>query len=427
MAKCLGIGIGPANLSLACHLADEGIESKFFDRCAQFRWHEGMQIQGASLQVSLFKDLVTLANPTSRYSFLAYLHQDGRLGHFINAQFDAVSRREFANYLAWVCEQIDGLSFGTEVEEIDHDGSFVVRTNQGEYRAPNVVLGVGKVPSLPDFVGKASGEEVFHSAEFMWRGRHLGRRAVAVVGGGQSGAEVFLDLISRNGADRPSHVSWISSRTNFLPMDDSPFTNDLFLPCYVEHFAALSRMEREQHVRDNILASDGISAETLRAIYQRLYTCRFVDGEDGGVSLLPGRQVISCSANGRGSMLMTQHKGDGGREMLYADAVIFATGYRNSQAPLSDALRGRLEWEGEEIRVGSDYSAYWDGPEGQGLFVQNATRNQKGLADPNLSLMAWRSRIIADAVSGRPQRSTKTRSFVSWRRIEQQDQWLESA
>ncbi|MET3139922.1 lysine/ornithine N-monooxygenase, partial [Undibacterium sp. GrIS 1.2] len=227
MAQCLGIGIGPANLSLACHLADDGVKALFFDRSAQFGWHEGMQIEGANLQVSLFKDLVTLANPSSAYTFLTYLHQQGRLGHFINARFDAVSRREFAHYLSWVCSQIKGLEFGTDVQEVDHDGTFIVRTSGGDFRSPNVVFGVGKVPAFPDFIHQAPDDYLFHSADFTWRGKNLGQRSVAVIGGGQSGAEIFLDLISRCGPNRPSHITWISSRANFLPMDDSPFTNDM--------------------------------------------------------------------------------------------------------------------------------------------------------------------------------------------------------
>ncbi|MET3139433.1 lysine/ornithine N-monooxygenase [Undibacterium sp. GrIS 1.2] len=180
-------------------------------------------------------------------------------------------------------------------------------------------------------------------------------------------------------------------------------------------------------MRGNILASDGISADTLRTIYQKMYTRRFIDGERDVISMLPNRRVISRSAVDKQSALLTQHKGDGSKELVHADTVIFATGYRNAHAPLSDRLTRRLDWEGDEIRVGADYAAQWDAPRGQGLFIQNATRNQKGLADPNLSLMAWRSRQIADAILGRKQQVCNVPSFVNWRGDDRSDAFLKSA
>ena len=63
---------------------------------------------------------------------------------------------------------------------------------------------------------------------------------VCVVGGGQSGAEAFLDLISRPATELPRRGSWISRRPNFLPIDDTPFTNEYYMPCYSEYFSACS-------------------------------------------------------------------------------------------------------------------------------------------------------------------------------------------
>lgn len=149
MNKCTGVGVGPANLSLACQLSGEPVSALFFDRRPNFSWHDGMQLNNTTLQVSLFKDLITLSDPTSRYTFLNYLHECGRLNNFINAGFDAVSRREFANYMAWVAENLPSIEFGVDVQEIDFDGQFKVTTNQGTVHSENVVLGIGKVPSLP--------------------------------------------------------------------------------------------------------------------------------------------------------------------------------------------------------------------------------------------------------------------------------------
>lgn len=78
--RCVGIGVGPSNLSVASLLHDrEGISNVFFDRKPKFSWHDGMQFPEANLQVAIFKDLVTLADPTNSFSFISYLHSQSTL------------------------------------------------------------------------------------------------------------------------------------------------------------------------------------------------------------------------------------------------------------------------------------------------------------------------------------------------------------
>ncbi|MET3973322.1 hypothetical protein ABID62_009431 [Bradyrhizobium sp. S3.9.1] len=100
--SCIGIGAGPSNLSLACQIHEQiGHGALFLDRQVDFRWHPGSAFDSSELQVSHVKDLVTLVNPRSAYTFINYLHENGRLYHFLNAQFDAVLRAEFEQYLNW--------------------------------------------------------------------------------------------------------------------------------------------------------------------------------------------------------------------------------------------------------------------------------------------------------------------------------------
>ena len=69
-----GIGIGPANLSLAALARPHpGITSTFFERSSEFQWHAGMMVPEAMLQVHYLKDLVSLVDPSNPLSFLAYL------------------------------------------------------------------------------------------------------------------------------------------------------------------------------------------------------------------------------------------------------------------------------------------------------------------------------------------------------------------
>ncbi|MGO2537143.1 MAG: SidA/IucD/PvdA family monooxygenase, partial [Brachybacterium tyrofermentans] len=72
----IGIGIGPFGLGLAA-LADPlpDVGAVFLDQADGFSWHPGLMIEGTTLQVPFLADLVTMADPTSPYSFLAFLKQ----------------------------------------------------------------------------------------------------------------------------------------------------------------------------------------------------------------------------------------------------------------------------------------------------------------------------------------------------------------
>ena len=55
---------------------------------------------------SCFKDLATLRNPRSKFTFLSYLHSQNRLSAFINRGTTIPSRREFADYLTWAAAEV---------------------------------------------------------------------------------------------------------------------------------------------------------------------------------------------------------------------------------------------------------------------------------------------------------------------------------
>ena len=67
-------------------LAPEVAEnSVIIDRNETIQWQSGMLLPWATSQVSFLKDLVTLRNPRSRFTFLNFLRSTGRIDDFINA------------------------------------------------------------------------------------------------------------------------------------------------------------------------------------------------------------------------------------------------------------------------------------------------------------------------------------------------------
>lgn len=411
---CIGIGVGPANLSLASLLHDhQDITNLFLDKKTDFDWHDGQLVPGATLQVSMLKDLVSLTDPTNSFSFLSYLHAQGKIYHFINAQFDAVPRQEFRNYLKWAADRNANVVFGEQVLSVDFDKAFTVRTDKRTLTANNISVGVGSrawVPEMADL-----GERQFHASDIMTMGTRLGGRRVCVIGGGQSGAEVFLDLINRPERDRPRRVSWVSRRPNYFPIDDSPFTNDFFGPSYSEYFFTLDRGVRQQFNARQLLASDGISESTLREIYQRVYLLRFVEGAHDLVALYPNREVrtVRAGSDGKWEIEVANNNHPGVVRQLDADVIVWATGFRPTRMDFLDPIAHRLEREGDELRIDRNFAAQWDGPADRRIFVQNAAVRQRGLADRNLSLIAWRSQRVVDQLRG--VRSDEQReSFIDW-------------
>ncbi|MCA1473118.1 SidA/IucD/PvdA family monooxygenase [Bradyrhizobium sp. IC3195] len=419
--QCVGIGVGPSNLSLASLLYPyKGVLSAFFDRKPEFAWHDGMYFPGATLQVSLFKDLVTLSDPTNPFSFISYLHAEGKIHHFLNARFESVPRREFRNYLKWASDSNENVHFGEEVTQIRFDGHFVVETERRCIRAENIAVGVGTEAHIPSFARCHIGPTQFHVSEYGAKAKSLKAKRVAIVGGGQSGAEAFLDVITSERDLLPKQVIWISRRENFLPLDDSPFVNDYFMPSFSEYFFGQDADFKRAFLERNVLASDGISEKTLREIYQRLYVLRFIEDCDNVSVLMPGRTVEQVWHDGRQWGLAVTHDATKSEEEpVYADTVIWATGFRGARMPFLDPLVSRLEYEDVEVRIDANFAAVWDGPTNRRIFMLNAARRQRGLAEPNLSLIAWRSQCVIEAVlSGAGcTRAAQKRSFMTWQPI----------
>ena len=287
-----GIGIGPFNLSLAAQLHSvPELSARFFERRPRFDWHPGMMLPDVELQSSFLKDLVTSTNPTSPWSFVAYLVAHKRLFTFLNARYDAVPRREFARYFEWVAGELPSLTFGTDVQEISHDGhAFVVSTDNSRHRARNIALGVGTVPFVPAWATSLKGDRCFHCSEATERLPKITGDRIAVIGGGQSGGEIVQHLLSREVL--PKELKWISRRHNFEPINETAFSNQVFSPEYVDAFRQLSDDRKLAAFNTHILTSDGLSLSTIDAIYRRLYTLRHIEGSDADIELLPNREVI---------------------------------------------------------------------------------------------------------------------------------------
>src|ERR1043165_8641661 len=124
----VGVGFGPSNLALAIALTEyngqagpgEAVTAHFLERQPRFGWHRGMLIDDATMQVSFLKDLVTMRNPASTFSFLCFLRDRGRLVDFLNAKTLFPLRIEFHEYFEWAAARIaDQVTYDAEVLSVD--------------------------------------------------------------------------------------------------------------------------------------------------------------------------------------------------------------------------------------------------------------------------------------------------------------------
>ncbi|MFD2191711.1 lysine N(6)-hydroxylase/L-ornithine N(5)-oxygenase family protein [Pistricoccus aurantiacus] len=419
-----GIGIGPFNLSIAAlldsppHNRQPRLQARFFDRKPRFDWHPGMLLPGVRLQTSFLKDLVTGVAPQSPYSFLQFLVSQRRFYQFLAAELPAISRVEYGQYLSWAAEQLASLHFDSQLETLDFDGDHF-RLHFSDDRQPvmarHLCLGTGKPPWVPDCCRPHLGSDCFHAIGIANRALDLRGKRVAIVGGGQSGAEVLQAILDEHWG-RPAQVNWLSRRSNFAPLDETPFTNEYFTPQYIAAFFDLPGAVKQRVVEEQKLASDGISPATLKAIYRRLYEGQ-VRGDLFRVRLMPGRELQGMARQGDTYRLAYRNRLDATQQQCEAEVVILATGFSQQLPAYLAPLRECLELDDSgQLILDQHFQVQWKNMATNRIYAVNAGRFSHGIAEPQMSLMCWRSATIINHLAGEEIFDTgQGTGMVDWR------------
>ncbi|MEU5039758.1 lysine N(6)-hydroxylase/L-ornithine N(5)-oxygenase family protein [Streptomyces griseorubiginosus] len=437
----VGIGIGPCNLSLAA-LAQPltTLDAVFYEQRPAFHWHPGLLIDGATVQVPFLADLVTLVDPASDWTFLNYLKARERLFPFYFAERFHIQRAEYDAYCRWVAENLPGLHFSHQVDAVRFNPErdvfevdFTQLDSDGEAEAlgrtytRNIVVGIGTEPYVPEplkpLVG-APGVPVIHAADYLdHRQSLLAADHVTVVGSGQSGAEVFLDLL-RNRPTGRERLHWLGRTEAFAPMEYSKLGLEHFTPDHTRYFHALSESVRDRLGTTQWQLHRGIGADTIAAIHDELYH-RTLHGGWPDAVLTPGVRVRTAGRIATTKIeLHLEHIQQGSRSRLTTDAVVLATGYR--ERPLDRILAGLDPYlrrdSRERPRVDEQFRLDLD-PSVTGadchVYVQNAERHTHGVGAPDLGLAAWRSATILNTVTGKNPYPLPTRTAFTTFGLEQ--------
>jgi lysine N6-hydroxylase len=395
----IGVGAGPANLSLAALFRQVAPERMvLFDKQPGPNWHPQLLHAGVRMQTSWVKDLVSLVDPCHPLTFLSYIVSTGRIYALLNAQYDVIPRQEYVAYLAWAAEQIPDLHYGVAVDEVSFtEGTGFTAHSGGRpiARSDHLVVGLGTQPYVPDRFGGLPAEDVFVADDLSARTEGMDRMApVAVVGGGQTGAECVLELLATGFSD----IHWFGRRAWFSPLDDSPPANDFYRPAYLRFLQGLRRESRRELVEEQTLTGDAISPGSLKAIYQANYEAMLTTGAFP-VTLYPGRDVLGARRVQGGYQLRV--RATKGPERHLVRYVVLAVGRRNAPLPFAPELAERIELDNGDLMVDEDYSVRWKGSNGHKIFAQNRARWTHGVLDANLTLLPIRSAIILNSMFGR--------------------------
>lgn len=193
------IGAGQAGLSMGYYLQQTNLSFLILDKGEKIGevWRNRY-------------DSLRLFTPRS-YSSLPGLAFDG-------IQSDYPTKGEIAEYLSFYGETFSlPIKLKTTVQSLYKDeGRFRIITNKGELIAKNIVIATGPFqnPFVPEFANKLS-ENVLqlHSSQYK-NSKQLIEGPVLVVGGGNSGSQVAVELSK----ERETYLS-VSHKIKYLPQD----------------------------------------------------------------------------------------------------------------------------------------------------------------------------------------------------------------
>ncbi|MFG3286552.1 lysine N(6)-hydroxylase/L-ornithine N(5)-oxygenase family protein [Streptomyces sp. NPDC048111] len=399
----IGIGLGPFNLGLACLTEPiEELNGLFLETKPDFEWHSGMFLEGAHLQTPFLSDLVTLADPTSPYSFLNYLKESGRLYSFYIRENFYPLRTEYNDYCRWAAGKLSSVRFGRTVETVTYDDAselYAVRTTTGDvFRARRLVLGTGTPPHIPEPC-RGLGGDLLHNSRYLEHKEALqAKESITLVGSGQSAAEIYYDLLSEIDV-HGYRLNWVTRSPRFFPLEYTKLTLEMTSPEYVDYFHALPEATRYRLESAQKGLFKGIDSELIDAIFDLLYQ-KNLKGP------VPTRLLTNSALHAASYDTTTGTYTLGLRQeeqekdyTLSTEGLVLATGYRYAEPAFLAPVSGRLRRDGRgRFDVARNYSI---DTTGRGVFLQNAGVHTHSITSPDLGMGAYRNAYIIGELLGR--------------------------
>ncbi|MCX4823271.1 SidA/IucD/PvdA family monooxygenase [Streptomyces sp. NBC_01142] len=395
----IGIGLGPFNLGLACltEPIDE-LSGLFLESKPNFEWHSGMFLEGAHLQTPFMSDLVTLADPTSPYSFLNYLKESGRLYSFYIRENFYPLRTEYNDYCRWAAAKLRSVRFHQTVASVSYDAEgevYVVRTADDVFRARRLVLGTGTPPYIPEACQDLGGDFLHNSRYLDHKEALQQKESITLVGSGQSAAEIYYDLLSEIDV-HGYRLNWVTRSSRFFPLEYTKLTLEMTSPEYIDYFHALPETTRYRLETEQKGLFKGIDGELIDSIFDLLYQ-KSLKGPVP-TRLLTNSALLSAGYE-NGTYTLGLRQEEQGKEFeLSTEGLILATGYKYVTPAFLEPVAGRIRRDGQgRFDVARNYSIDTAGHE---IFLQNASVHTHSITSPDLGMGAYRNAYIIGELLG---------------------------
>ncbi|MFV2114311.1 SidA/IucD/PvdA family monooxygenase [Micromonospora sp. LOL_025] len=411
----VAVGAGPANLAFAVAMEEMAPDvaggTLLVEQHSDIAWQRGMLLPWTQSQVGFLKDLVTLRNPRSQYSFVNYLHSTGRLDDFINLGSALPFRLEVSAYLQWVAKSLERVQveYGRSVTEITPVSSrddgvsdrWRVQFDTGEVvRCENLVIGVGRAPEIPAAFRSLPGDRVVHSTEFTSRIAQLtpeAVRRVVIVGGAQSAAEMLWTMYQRFPA---AECRMLMRSAGLRGYESSAFTNELYYPSFVDRFHASSAENRAQLLQEMHRTNyAGLAPGMLDMLYRQMYQDRLTGS--GRIVMHTLTDVFDARMEGDEVVLTVHDRLRATTEELRTDLVLLGTGFQQDKPAL---IRQTAVAAGvQEIKVDRNYRMVTPASVTAGCYLQGVNQETHGIADSLISVLAVRAgELVTDLLARRP-------------------------
>ncbi|MEV0633372.1 lysine N(6)-hydroxylase/L-ornithine N(5)-oxygenase family protein [Streptomyces sp. NPDC050619] len=396
----VGIGLGPFNLGLACLTEPiDALDGVFLESKPDFEWHAGMFLEGAHLQTPFLSDLVTLADPTSPYSFLNYLKEQGRLYSFYIRENFYPLRVEYDDYCRWAANKLSSVRFSTTVTDVTYDEGdelYVVRTQAGDtYRARRLVLGTGTPPYIPEAC-EGLGGDFLHNSRYLQHKTELRQKeSITLVGSGQSAAEIYYDLLSEIDV-HGYRLNWVTRSPRFFPLEYTKLTLEMTSPEYIDYYHALPEQTRYRLTAEQKGLFKGIDGDLINEIFDLLYQKNL--GGPVPTRLLTNSSLNSARyENGTYTLGLRQEEQEKDYE-LSSQGLVLATGYKFAEPEFLKPVRDRLRYDSRgNYDIARNYAI---DVTGRGVFLQNAGVHTHSITSPDLGMGAYRNSCIIRELLG---------------------------
>jgi len=397
----IGIGIGPFNLGLAA-LADDipVLKCIFFDEKESFNWHPGLLLPNARLQVPFYADLVTLADPCSRFSYLAFLKSKRRLFRFAIHENNFATRLEYNSYCKWVVDQLNNLHFGMRCNAIHYNESqecydiSLLNThtrNTFLFKSKRIVIGTGTAPLIPDCAKNNDHPCIFHSAKYLdFKKTILSKNSISIIGSGQSAAEIFSDLLPYSQA---INLKWFTRAPRFYPMEYSKLSLELTSPDYIDHFYNLPNERKPLTLKQQCVLYKGINFSLINEIYDQLYLLSLEEASN-----LPGLftncELKNITTTDENLSVRFLHSETDELFESSTEVIILATGYSARIPEFIKPIKALINWNDGNYQLKRNFSI----DSNNKIFVQNAELHTHGYNSADLGLGPYRNAIILNSI-----------------------------